>query len=589
MSFNKYFQDELNYLRDLGREFARAYPALGPMLADKGGDPDVERLLEGVAFLTGRIRQKLDDELPELIFATASLLFPQVTRPLPGATILQIEPMRNVLRERRTIARGTEFHSIPIDGTPCRFQSSMDITVSPIELVEARLEPLAGGKQQLRLEFSSPTGMPLTEVVPNALRLHTAGDERTQLMLWLWLRQHVEEIVIGEIIPQAKASEIRLPPNSIGDVGFAEEHALLPLGQTNFPGFRLLQEYYVLPSKFCFVDISGLERVNQLPEGETRFALLLRFDSPLPDIRQLTRDNVRLHCVPVVNVFESTSDPIRVSPERERYLLRPAGHPRGHAEVYVITKAETIAKGSSERVEIPPFYDFSHAETMFRTERVYYTTHVEPSTLGDGSDVYVALGTAENSGLVPDVDVLSVELLATNGRLANAVRAGEITVATPSSPPFATFRNLTAVTGYVPPPLGHDLQWRVLAHAVMNLRSLTELEVLQSALGVYNLHAIVDRQAARANELRISALKSIRVQPAEKLFGGAPVRGVGIDIDVEETAFDGDGDLFLFGSVLERLFASYVSLNSFSRMSVHGVRANTEFSWPARSGNLTLL
>jgi len=31
--FNKYYQDELTYLRDLGREFAAAYPAIAPMLA----------------------------------------------------------------------------------------------------------------------------------------------------------------------------------------------------------------------------------------------------------------------------------------------------------------------------------------------------------------------------------------------------------------------------------------------------------------------------------------------------------------------------------------------------------------------------
>ena len=32
--FGKYYQDELAYLRELGREFAQAYPALAPMLAD---------------------------------------------------------------------------------------------------------------------------------------------------------------------------------------------------------------------------------------------------------------------------------------------------------------------------------------------------------------------------------------------------------------------------------------------------------------------------------------------------------------------------------------------------------------------------
>ena len=86
--FAGYYQDELAYLRELGREFAEAHPALAPMLAERSGDPDVERLLEGVAFLTGRVRQKLDDELPQAIQGIAQLLFPDLVRPMPAAAML---------------------------------------------------------------------------------------------------------------------------------------------------------------------------------------------------------------------------------------------------------------------------------------------------------------------------------------------------------------------------------------------------------------------------------------------------------------------------------------------------------------------
>lgn len=53
--FSKYYQSELTYLRELGREFAHANPTLTRALADREGDPEVERLLEGFAFLTARI------------------------------------------------------------------------------------------------------------------------------------------------------------------------------------------------------------------------------------------------------------------------------------------------------------------------------------------------------------------------------------------------------------------------------------------------------------------------------------------------------------------------------------------------------
>ena len=65
--FNRYYQEELQNLRERAREFSAVHPAAAPMLGGQSSDPDVERLLEGVAFLTGLLRRKLDDELPEVI------------------------------------------------------------------------------------------------------------------------------------------------------------------------------------------------------------------------------------------------------------------------------------------------------------------------------------------------------------------------------------------------------------------------------------------------------------------------------------------------------------------------------------------
>lgn len=61
MTSSKYYIDELTYLRELGREFAIAHPQAAPLLAEAGTDPDVERLLEGFAFLTAQLREKLED------------------------------------------------------------------------------------------------------------------------------------------------------------------------------------------------------------------------------------------------------------------------------------------------------------------------------------------------------------------------------------------------------------------------------------------------------------------------------------------------------------------------------------------------
>ena len=69
----------MRYLLEAGEEFARAHPEQAAMLnLDKAGarDPFVERLFEGFAFLMGRMREKLDDDLPELTEGVVSLLWP---------------------------------------------------------------------------------------------------------------------------------------------------------------------------------------------------------------------------------------------------------------------------------------------------------------------------------------------------------------------------------------------------------------------------------------------------------------------------------------------------------------------------------
>ena len=62
-----YYNRELAYLRELGAEFSRQHPKIAGRLGMSGievADPYVERLLEGFAFLSGRIHLKMDAEFP---------------------------------------------------------------------------------------------------------------------------------------------------------------------------------------------------------------------------------------------------------------------------------------------------------------------------------------------------------------------------------------------------------------------------------------------------------------------------------------------------------------------------------------------
>ncbi|MBX3217885.1 MAG: type VI secretion system baseplate subunit TssF [Labilithrix sp.] len=584
--FAGYYQDELAFLREMGREFAEAHPALAPMLAERSGDPDVERLLEGVAFLTGRVRQKLDDELPQAIQGIAQLLFPDLVRPMPSAAILELTPLPTVLRERLVVPAGTEFASVKVDGTPCLFRSATDCELMPWVIDDVRVAPLPGGKHELRIDIKMPLAMPLGPLGADRLRLHFAGEARTSLGTLMWVQKSAESVSL--IVPGAGGveREIALGRRAVEGVGFGEDEALLPASPTAFAGPRLLEEYYALPAKFAFVDVVGLGRINEIAPAATRFSVAIRLDAGPPGDLRIGRESIRLHCVPVVNVFSTTAEPLALSPMKNEYLVRPSGLSPAHGEVYTITHVEALGEGGT-RSEVPSFYDFAYVGGA--AQRPFYAAHVRPSVTGDGADTVVSFGTARDSGALPDAAAVSIDILATNRALTRGLRVGEICVPTASSPAVATFKNLAPPTPYVPPPFGRDQQWRVVAHAAMNLSAITDVRVLRAALDVYNFHARIDAQAARANELRLAALQSVRVSPAEQLYRGAPVRGVAIDVGVADSGFVGPGDMFLFGAVLERFFASYASINSFSRVTLEGSPSRQRFTWPARNGSLTLI
>src|SRR5690606_21083970 len=99
---------------------------------------------------------------------------------------------------------------------------------------------------------------------------------------------------------------------------------LWPWAETAPIGPRLAAEYFTFPEKLFFVDVRGLERVPCERARET-FDLVLRFRRPPPLPERLPGDALRLHCVPAINLFATSAEPVRRAPLREEHLLRASG------------------------------------------------------------------------------------------------------------------------------------------------------------------------------------------------------------------------------------------------------------------------
>lgn len=581
--FNKYYQDELVFLREMGREFSAANPEAARFLAEPGSDPDVERMLEGFAFLTAKLRQKLDDELPEFTHSLTEMFWPHYLRPLPSTAILQFEHANKATADLKHLERGIEIDSSPVDGTRCRFRTCTEFDLAPFELTDVQLRREAPAR--LRLFFKGPDKLPLDKIGLKNLRLHLSGEATISRALYVALLRHARRVVVRSGAGSDADPHFELPGSVIQPLGFNEDQAVLGGPGPSFPGFRLLQEYFTCPAKFMFVEVGKLDGLATFT-GATSFVLDIEF-SRLPDnMPPVSRANLQLNCVPAVNLFRHDADPIRIVRGRTEYSVRPAGDNPTHFEIHSIDKVYGLEIGSAaERVFSP---QFKLARTGRRDEQFYHARRRE-AVSGTGSEMLMTFIDPEDPNARANIETVSVELTCTNGQLPTRLDLGDISVKTGNAPIFAKYRNITRPTPSVPPPMDGDLHWRLIAHLSLNYMTLLSVDALRSVVGLYNFRARVDRQSEQALARLLEGLKAVKGEPSSRLVEGTPVRGLDIELQLDEELLGGEGETFLFGSVLNEFFAQYVSLNSFSRLTVKGAKRGEVWQWPARIGKRAIL
>jgi type VI secretion system protein ImpG len=576
--FNKYYESELAYLRELGRGYAQAHPGTAGFLAERSGDPDVERLLEGFAFIAAKVRERTDDAVPEVVHELADLVLPHYLRPIPATTVIQFRPQPRSLRGPVPVPRGSELATVPVDGTPCLFRTTQEVTLLPLSVEETLHETPSATAPLLRLQLNVPQPGRDALAAHGRLRLFIQGEYALSSTLLLWLARHCRSISVGE--PNAPGR--RLPPDSLRLVGFEEDAALFPWPPLASRGYRVVQEYFTLPEKFLFFDLLNLDKV--LP-AKDRVEIRFEFEHPPALTQRIPRDVFRLHCAPAINLFRVDGEPIRLKAPGQEQLVRAAGLDPGHMEVYSVDQVLSVRPGVAEREAIQPFTAFSHSGGS----EVFHRLRRSASPIDEGVDTYLSLETPRDVTPRLEERTLSLELTCTNRALPKRLRIKDVSAAAPTSPTLAQFDNILPVSQPLRPPLGSELLWRVLAHVALVKRSVSEPGLLSSVLGLYNFQAFGDEPVGRANSRRAESVQSVQVEPSRRLVQGAVVRGQRTLIELDETGFVGPGDAFLFGCVLDELLAAHLTLNAFHALRTRQLPSRTETEWTPRTGTQPLI
>lgn len=585
MSFNRYYQDELIALRESGLDFARRNPALAPFLGTPGRDPDVERVLEGFSFLSGRLRQKLDDEFPEITHTLFNLLWPNYLRPVPSCSIVRYEPAAN-LSGSLNIPRGSRVESIPVDGTPCVYRTAFDTEVLPLRLIEQRVFE-KGGQAVLALRFSILNGM-LKTVPLERLRFFLTGEKVIAHTLYFNLATKVREVrfVVRDKLLEEHVTA-RLAPDMIRTVGFKEEEGLFPYPANTFSGYRILQESFCFPEKFMFVELSGLgegvtnARLKGLADAK-EFELQFVLTEFPPQYESFKLENWQIFCTPVVNLFNMDATPLRVDQHQSEYRIVPDPKRPYHFSTYSVDHVASWhhAKKSEHRYVL--FESFEH-DTDQDDILAYYRLRVRTSMYDGDIETYLALVQAEKHALPQET--LSLELTCTNRQLPRQLGVGDIHVNADNTPDAVTFKNITPVTPAYAPPLEGDLLWRLLSNMSLNYISITSIQALRAVITAYDFKARHDRQRERVLEKNLRGMVRVQSEETDRIYRGMPLRGAHTRLTLDERCFSCEGDMYLFSSVLNEFLALYATVNSFHQLTVVEEKSGGQYQWPARLGS----
>jgi len=557
-----YYQRELEQLRNLAVEFSRAHPAVAPLLAGPSADPDVERLLEGAAYLTGQLAQKLDESYDRIAENLSAIVLPQLLRDIPSCAVMHFTP-KLALKAPLVIPKGSRVGSVNLDGVSCVFSTTCPVELAPMRLAGVEAETRPGLSPSLRLNFALTVPGAIDRLT--RLRLHLTGPRAGAAHRLYALLFYTTGISV-----KAGSTKLRLPASCLRPVGFDPEEGLFPYPATAWEGYRLLQEYYAFPEKFFFFDIMLPDAGIPAGNADT-LTCLLELRTGLPDdFPTFATGDFALFATPAVNLFPFETLPIRDDLRQDSYLVRAnATQPDAYVP-YQIESVAAVGPAGEERRYVPLL------GAAFDPTTPSYTVHCPKNTRGRREMRLLPISPLDGS--MPETAVLSLNVLYSNGDLPSRLNVGDVKMPLSTSPALAEFANLTPPTKPAPAPADGDTLWAMLAHLHLNYLPLADAPTLKALLSTYLPHK-VDALHVSANERRIEAIISVHAQMTDFLWKGRPMRGSDVTISLDGAGFSNPGDMCLFGMVMARFLHEYSSINSFMRVSVADSLNQSIFQW----------
>lgn len=297
------YRDEMQSLNEFVMRYHAEHKFSGLRTDLSSEDPDVNRLLESLAFFSARIHDSVIRNLEYYRYRLHQQLFPYLLTPIPSTGVL-IGNVSGLVTEPVRIDRGTDFVMRTDNDKDFFFQTLSTTTLLPIYVAGAKLTPLEGVGARLTIDFSAKH--PIHDAPsPLSLLLNYIGDTQASFRLLGFFKKNISSMRVRygatRNISEKEDSDwvdLDLPTFGPKPVELEEDDFLHPIEKERL--------FFVDPRSELFVNIN----CKKIEEPFTSFAIEFSFKESWPKGLVVNKDIFLLHCMPIVNMRRLPSKPM---------------------------------------------------------------------------------------------------------------------------------------------------------------------------------------------------------------------------------------------------------------------------------------
>lgn len=562
-----YYQKELSYLHQAREYFIKKIPKLAPFLALDNRDPDIERIIENLAVLTSRIRQEMEQNIPYIAESLLNIVSPNYINPLPSLCLQEFYLNKDSKKNKVIIPKGSYLKSIAIEQINCEFRTVYDIYLYPLDIDEI----FTNSENQhhtmdIKLKITKPD-LKICDIELDYLTLYLGDHIYASATLLLFIHLYLEEI---KIISYDTSEEFKLNPYNIKAVGLEPNESCLNYDDLGFEAFSLLMEYFLIPEKFNFITIQGLDILKDC-QG-TNFDIQFKFNKNFPKNLIIETDLFSLGVTPIVNIFPKNAEPIINDHTKDGYRIFAD---IAHLNSYEIVKIDQVNAQSSDngRKILKNYNSFERFRFLKDNQNDFYSVSVKKNLKGETYKEISFFSEYSRN------EIITIKALCCNKNLPSKLKIGDIG--------YINLKDITTKNIKIPSIMreyntdGH-LLWRLVSTLSFSYRGFLNTDSFFGILESYSF--INDKDHEETYNLIKNSVVYVESESTYLIDGYITKKGTLCIMGIKDSNFYSLGEVYKFGLIMSKFFASFASLNSFCELKIKCLDSKETLYYPAIRG-----